>query len=139
MRYGRGAIHRQDDRCERCNVQRQHSGSLRIYAGRLTLKYDVLDPAWLDRTIEHLQSIGRRPYFVLDGGEVDAFRLRFAGSSALGALDWPPLATFESAVAIYDPIDRRPGSRPVAFPRTSGPRDGLCDPPQSWPPLLRIR
>src|SRR5262249_24101490 len=26
----------------------QHSGSLRFYAGRLTLKRDVLDPAWLD-------------------------------------------------------------------------------------------
>ena len=46
----------------------QHSGSLRLYADRLTLRYDALDPLWLDRVVAHLQSIGRRPYYVLDGG-----------------------------------------------------------------------
>src|SRR6185295_7507765 len=45
----------------------QHTGSLRIYANRLTLRYDLLEPAWLDRAVDYLQSIGRRPYFVLDG------------------------------------------------------------------------
>ena len=29
----------------------QHSGSLRIYADRLTLRYDALDPLWLDRAM----------------------------------------------------------------------------------------
>jgi hypothetical protein len=29
----------------------QHSGSLRIYADRLTLRFDALDPLWLDRTV----------------------------------------------------------------------------------------
>ena len=71
----------------------QHSGSLRLYADRLTLRYDVLDPLWLDRVVAYLQSIGRRPYFVLDGGEVEAFRQRFGAVSRAGALDWPPLAT----------------------------------------------
>ena len=49
----------------------QHSGSLRLYADRLTLRYDALDPLWLDRVVAYLQSIGRRPYYVLDGAEVD--------------------------------------------------------------------
>lgn len=118
----------------------QHSGSLRIYAGRLTLKYDVLDPVWLDRTVDYLQSVGRRPYFVLDGGEVDAFRQRFGVLNRTGALDWPPLATLGSIVAVYDPIDRRPGSSPLAIARTRAPRGkALCDPPHSWPPLLRMK
>jgi hypothetical protein len=118
----------------------QHSGSLRVYAGRLTLRYDLLDPAWLDRTVEYLQSIGRRPYFVLDGGEVDAFSKRFGAASRLGALDWPPLATLGGVASVYDPIDQRPGSKPMAIARTVRPRGSwLCDSPQVWPPALRLK
>jgi hypothetical protein len=118
----------------------QHSGSLRIYTGRLTLKYDVLDPAWLDRAVEYLQSIGRRPYFVLDGEEVDKFAQRFAATSRLGALDWPPLATLGSVVFVYDPIDRRPGSKPMSIPRTASARGAwLCDPVQISRPALRLK
>ena len=87
----------------------QHSGSLRLYADRLTLRYDALDPLWLDRVVAHLQSIGRRPYYVLDGGEVDAFRQRFGAANRSGALDWPPVATLRRHHRVYDPIDRRPG------------------------------
>ena len=107
----------------------QHSGSLRLYAGRMTLLYDVLDPVWLDRALEYLQSIGRHPYFVLDGAEVEAFRTRFGAASRSGALDWPPMATLGSTVAIYDPLDRRPGASPLAIARTSAARGSwLCDP-----------
>jgi hypothetical protein len=121
-------------------VSLQHSGSLRLYASRLTLRYDLLDPAWLDRTVAYLQSVGRRPYFVLDVGEVDAFRQRFGASSRLGALDWTPLATLGTNIAVYDPIDRQFGTSPLPIARTYRVRRGwLCDPPQNWPPVLRIK
>jgi hypothetical protein len=116
----------------------QHSGSLRLYADRLTLRYDALDPLWLDRAIAYLQASGRRPYYVLDGGEVAAFRERFGASSQLGKLDWPPLATLGGTIAVYDPFDRRPGSSPLAIGSTRGPH-ALCDPPYSWPPVLRMK
>ena len=124
----------------------QHSGSLRIYADRLTLRYDALDPLWLDRVVAHLQSIGRRPYFVLDGGEVDAFRQRFGAANRAGALDWPPMATLGGTIAVYDPIERTPldgargmpGASPLAIASTRGTHL-LCDPPQSWPPVLRMK
>jgi hypothetical protein len=109
----------------------QHSGSLRLYAGRLTLRWDQLDPGWLDRAVEHLQSLGRRPYFVLDEFEVEEFKRRFARRSRHGALDWPPMATLGSTVAIYDPIDRKPDTPPLAIARTRTRRGSwLCDPPQ---------
>jgi hypothetical protein len=117
----------------------QHSGSLRLYAGRLTLRYDALDPLWLDRAIAHLQSIGRRPYYVLDGGEVDAFRRRFGAANRSGTLDWPPLATLRGTIAVYDPIDRGADASPLAIAGTRGAQHGLCDPPQSWPPVLRMK
>ena len=117
----------------------QHSGSLRLYAGRLTLRFDALDPLWLDRALAHLQSIGRRPYFVLDGGEVDAFRRRFGGESQSGTLDWPPLATLHGTIAVYDPADRGSNTPPLAIAGTRGPQHGLCDRPQIWPPVLRMK
>ena len=116
----------------------QHSGSLRLYADRLTLRYDALDPLWLDRVVAYLQANGRRPYFVLDGGEVDAFRQRFGGANRSGTLDWPPMAMLGQTIAIYDPIDRRPGGSPLAIARTRGTHL-LCDAPQSWPPVLRMK
>ena len=116
----------------------QHSGSLRLYADRLTLRYDALDPLWLDRVVAYLQSIGRRPYYVLDGAEVAAFKVRFGDANRMGTLDWPPMATFGGTIAIYDPIDRRPGESPLAIAGTRGTHL-LCDPPQIWPPVLRIK
>jgi len=116
----------------------QHSGSLRLYADRLTLRYDALDPLWLDRVIAHLQSIGRRPYYVLDGGEVDAFKQRFGAANRSGTLDWPAMATLRNTIVVYDPSDRRPGASPLAIASTRGTH-ALCDVPQSWPPVLRMK
>jgi hypothetical protein len=121
----------------------QHSGSLRLYAGRQTLRYDVLDPDWLDRAIEHLHSSGRRPYFVLDAWEVDVFRRRFGAASRAGALDWPAMAVLGSGAAatnVYDPFDRQSGTTPIAIAATRGDRERwLCDRPQVWPPRLRMK
>ncbi len=116
----------------------QHSGSLRLYADRLTLRYDALDPLWLDRVVAYLESIGRRPYYVLDGGEVDAFRQRFGAANRAGALDWPPMATLGGTIAVYDPIGRDPDASPLAIASTRGAH-AICDPPQSWPPVLRMK
>jgi hypothetical protein len=116
----------------------QHSGSLRIYADRLTLRYDALDPLWLDRAVAYLQSIGRRPYYVLDGNEVGAFKERFGAANRSGALDWPPMATLGGTIAVYDPIDRRGDASPLAIASSRGAH-AWCEPPQSWPPVLRMK
>ena len=50
-------------------ISAQHSGSIRYYAGRLTLRWDVGDPAWLDRTVDWLAAHGHHPYFVLEPQE----------------------------------------------------------------------
>jgi hypothetical protein len=44
----------------------QHTGTLRMYAGRLTLRFDQLDPAWLDRAVQFLAENGRHPFIVLE-------------------------------------------------------------------------
>ena len=83
-----------------------HSGSVRFYGDRKTVVWDVLDPAWLDRSIEYFQKRGYEPYFLFDGQEEQRFRERFRGSR-LGALDWPPMTDIVGQVRIYSPEDEK--------------------------------
>jgi hypothetical protein len=112
-------------------LSRLHSGSLRFYADRQTLRFDILDPGWLDRSLTWLQSGGHHPYLVLDGREVEEFRLRFAGSRA-GPLAWPPIAELNGVVFVYDALGGDPSSSPLAIAATRGSRTLLpCDPPSA--------
>jgi hypothetical protein len=132
-------------------VSVQHSGTLRLYAGRLTLRYDQLDAAWLDRVADFLRAGGRHPYFVLEGAEIAAFKERFGALNQLGRLDWRPMATFsDPPVEIYDTVDRtaealevqRAGStgEPLAIAASASRRAGWrCDRPYVWPTPLRIK
>ncbi len=86
----------------------QESGPLRLYGGRTTVRFDHLDPGGLDAAVADLQQAGYRPYFALEAWEEAQFRERFSGASALGLLDWPPIAEVGSPVKVrfYDPHDR---------------------------------
>jgi hypothetical protein len=120
----------------------QHSGTLRMYAGRLTLRFDQLDPEWLDRAVQFLADNGRRPFIVLEDGEVEMFRKRFAAVSRTGRLDWPPIGQFEtSRVVVYDALDRTSADRPLAIANAAARRSGFrCDEPYSGePPPLRLK
>jgi hypothetical protein len=110
-------------------LSHQHSGSLRLYAGRLTLRFDILEPEWLDRAVAWLQSTGHHPYVVLDGGEVERFRARFANSSA-GALRSPPIGELNDVVFVWDALQAEPSRLPLAIASTRGSRSLFaCDPP----------
>ena len=82
------------------------SGSVRFYGHRPTLVWDALDPAWLDRAIAFVRMRGLEPYLLFESWEEPIFRSRFA-ASAVGALDWPPMAEVASQVRIYRPDDRQ--------------------------------
>ena len=84
------------------------SGSLRHYAGRMTLRFDVLAPDSLDTALATLRARGLCPFFVVEDGEVDLFRRRFGDRSAVGRIDWPPVAAIDGPVGvrIFDPADR---------------------------------
>jgi hypothetical protein len=82
------------------------SGSVRFYSGRLTVVWHEIPPEWLDRALEFLRAEGYRPYLLFEHDEEQDFRTRFEGRSALGALEWPPMADINRQVRIYDPLDR---------------------------------
>src|SRR5205823_575747 len=85
----------------------QHSGSIRYYSGRPTVRYDWIDRRGLDDAIRAMRAMNRGPLLVLDDWEEPEFRARFAGQQ-WGALDWPARVEFASqpAVRVYDPFDR---------------------------------
>ena len=93
----------------------QHSGSLRYYAGRMTLRWDHLDPAWLDRAVAWLAAKGHRPFLVVERFERQQIRRDYVGST-VGRLDWAPLATFrDGQILLYDAVRRENRAPPTAI------------------------
>ncbi len=86
----------------------QHSGSLRYYSGRTTIRYDQFSEDRLDQLVAYFGDRGLPVYFVLDDWEEKEFRNRFGPYSVLGKLDWKPVAqaTGSTPMAIYDPRTR---------------------------------
>ena len=84
----------------------KYSGSVHYYAGRPTVSWDSLEPAWLDPVLKFLEVRGYETYLVLATEEEPAFRARFERASVIGGLDWPPIARVGRAVRVYDPRDR---------------------------------
>jgi hypothetical protein len=82
----------------------QHSGSLRYYTDRLTLRYDLLGERRLDSAIRELNDKGRPSFLVIDEFEHPDFRKRFAARNRAGTLEWAPLARIPGPpdVLIYD-------------------------------------
>jgi hypothetical protein len=73
-------------------VAMQHSGSVRYYSGRIVLRYDLLDPAWLDRALDTLANRGFSIYALLEEWEEVNFRSRFAAQQSTRTLDAGPRA-----------------------------------------------
>ncbi len=82
----------------------QHSGSVRYYGGRMTLRYDNLDDQWLDRSVAWLDAHGVHPYALLEDWEIPRFTSRFPGEQTLGVFDRPPVFIYEgpAKILLYD-------------------------------------
>lgn len=92
----------------------QHSGSVRHYAGRLTLRYDILDGEWLDRAVEWLEARGTPAYLVADDWEMPAIRGRFRSQQTLARLARPILVySGTSRVFLFDLGGSPPAGAPT--------------------------
>jgi hypothetical protein len=67
----------------------QHSGSIRYYANRTTLRYDWVEDAALDGVLRDLAAKGRPVYLVVDDWEEKEFRSRFSAANRAGQLGEP--------------------------------------------------
>jgi hypothetical protein len=94
----------------------QHSGSIRYYADRLTLRWDFLPADWWPRAVNVLTERGYRPYVLLTAEEDEVFRARFGLANvpdAPGTL----VATFPGSEVnrLYDPL-RATTQQPATIP-----------------------
>jgi hypothetical protein len=116
----------------------QHSGPTRYYAGRTIVRYELVDPAWLDRAVQWLTAAGRRPYFLLEEYEVLDWEKRFAGANTLGRLTLAPIAEYRApgvpgAIYLFDPA-RPDGGALITTPPPEA--RATCVAPS---PLLHLR
>jgi hypothetical protein len=70
----------------------QHSGSVRYYARRMTLRYDWLPADQLETVIRDLAAKGYQTWLVVDDWELKEFQARFGPASPVGRVDWAPVA-----------------------------------------------
>jgi hypothetical protein len=97
-------------------ISTQHSGSVRYYGGRMSLRYDWLSERWLDRSVEWLSLRGVHPYILLDEGEIPEFKRRFANLNVLGQLNVAKVWEYYGSthVILFDPLEpARPGEQAV--------------------------
>jgi len=81
-----------------------HSGSVRYYAARQTLRFDFLDAAWLDRAVTWLRNHGMHAYLLAEDEEVGRFRERFASSRTVSTVQADPFVVYlgSSRVRLFD-------------------------------------
>ena len=101
----------------------QHSGSVRYYTGRLTMRWDVLDPASLDRAVDALRTRGVAVYALLESWEEADFRKRFAGQRSLEMLTAGAASISEDGeLHLYPLTGAKAPGRAAVIPRA--PDDG---------------
>jgi hypothetical protein len=116
-------------------ISMQHSGTVRLYGGRLTLRYDRLDGPWLARAPRELERLGLHPYALLEDWEAPAVRSRL-GLDAGSPLPWTALARMREpmGVTLYDAASAAPAvSTPVTL---MGTTTRQCAEPLPPPPQL---
>ena len=82
-------------------ISNQHSGSLRHYGNRVTLRYEWLEPDVYTQAVDYLHSLGRPVFAVLDEAERDVFRARYSGAADISWLDRPPVLVAANRVYFY--------------------------------------
>ena len=116
----------------------QHSGTVRYYGGRLTVRYDWIESAWLDRAVAWLDGRKRHVYALLEEWERPLFEERFAGQNAAAPLRGNPVFVYRTAggpaVYFYDlKAPENASKSDVIEPESTAAR---CDAPmQTYTPL----
>jgi len=92
----------------------QHSGSIRYYGGRHTLRYDLLDADAARRGPGELERMGLHPYLAIEDAEAMDVRKVF-GVPADRLLPWPYVARLNrfGGVSIFDLAAHPSGEAPV--------------------------
>ena len=115
----------------------QHSGSVRYYGERLTMRFDQLDGAWLDRAVAWLGERGAPVFLLAEDWELPIVTRRFAGQRTLEVLDRPPMALYDeiSRLSLFDLSGGTTGSTH----RVTGVDTSWRATPPGRPPTLMLQ
>lgn len=112
----------------------QHSGNIRIWGGRMTLRYDFIDPAWESRVIPYLEHQGFHPYLAIDDWEAPDVKQHFAIGKDT-PFTWPLVGRMQEhgGVTVYDLATHPVATSPIVItpglaPRYSAPRPVVLEP-----------
>ena len=94
----------------------QHSGTIRFYGGRATLRYDFIGRDWGGRAPAEIEGLGQHPYLVIEDWEETYVQKQF-GLPADRELPWPQVARLRASggVTVYDLATTRPTLTPAAL------------------------
>jgi hypothetical protein len=125
-------------------ISLQHSGSVRYYGERMTLRYEALDAQWLDRAIEWLRDNGVHPYILLDDAEHQPFIEKFGPANVAGKLDLAVVLEYRNryrmSTFLYDPLQTSKLSRqPLIVAAPGVQRHRACVAPQPLPHVFPLR
>jgi hypothetical protein len=87
----------------------------------MIVRWDTLNPEWLDRAVAFLHDRGIATYAVLEYWEEAEFRQRFRGQQLLAELDRGPVATARAGETRIFPLSG-PESGRARTPVVIGPR-----------------
>ena len=82
-------------------ISNLHSGSIRSYANRMTLRYEWLGADEYAEALHTLREHGHPLYALLDGAEVADFRARYRRVADLAWMDGLPLDVINGSVYLY--------------------------------------
>ena len=98
----------------------QHSGTLRYYGGRMTIRWDQMETEWLDRSVAWIAGHGHHPYLLLEDWEAAQLRRDFGAANVVARLDWTPILSLRhGTIRLYDALDRTNAAPSVELPETA--------------------
>ena len=106
----------------------QHSGSVRFYSGRMTIRWDLIDRDWTARAAGELERIGLHPYMVIEDWELPQMRDWF-GLAPDGPAPWPLVARMREPIGV-SVLDLSSHAAHVVSAELSPGRAPRCSAPQ---------
>ena len=110
----------------------QHSGTIRFYSGRLTVRYEYIPEYRFKASLDWLISHGYRPYVLLEEWEVPRWRQHFVGDPPVASLDFRVLGElpWPANIRLFDPLE--PKGKPELVRQMMVPPKPECVQPRGW-------
>jgi hypothetical protein len=110
----------------------QHSGTIRFYSGRMTIRYEYIPEYRFKASLDWLMERGYRPFILLEEWEVPRWRDHFVGDARVASLDFRVLGELQwpANIRLFDPLE--PRGKPELVRQMTVPPAPECVQPRGW-------